>query len=253
METDKTNKIKVLVVDDEKVVRDFLIQLLATDTVGVEPAENGFQAIEMAKKDDFDLVFMDVRMPGMGGLETFRELKKINPGTEYVMMTGYAVDDILQAAKKEGAAYALKKPFDINQIKKIFEDCIKDKVSHRSLKILVVDDEVVVLHFFKNLLKDDIYEVVAVETGTEALKNIMAKNFDLVFLDTVLKDMEGMELYLRIQEIRPKLPIVLITGYIEKCEEIKQLNLNIRGCLYKPFEINKIYEEIDRVRHLKGL
>lgn len=253
METGGENKIKILVVDDEKIVRDFLTQLLSNTDISVKAAENGFKGIEMFKKEKFDLVFLDVRMPGIEGLETFRELKKINPAAKFIMMTGYAVDDILEEAKKEGVTYALKKPFDIGQIKKITDGYIKSKDSRNALKILVVDDEEVVLNFFRRLLNDDIYDLVAVKTGKEAIENIRAKDFDLVFLDTVLTDMKGMELYLRIQEIKPDLAIVLITGYIEKCDELNELKLNIKGCLYKPFEINKIYAEINKIRLLKGI
>jgi CheY-like chemotaxis protein len=122
-----------------------------------------------------------------------------------------------------------------------------------NLKILVVDDEEVVLNFFKKLLNDDAYELTAVKTGKEALENIGQKDIDLVFLDTVLQDMDGMDLYSKIRAIKPSLAIVMITGYIEKCDELKWRSLDVKGCLYKPFEINKIYEEIDKVKHLKGL
>lgn len=250
---DAKKNINVLIVDDEEVVRNFLTQLLTVNGLNAEAAENGFKAIEMARRASYDLVFLDVRMPGIDGLETFRELKKISPDTTYVMMTGYAVNEILEQAKKEGVAHALKKPFDVMQIKKLIDGCIKNKTPQGVLKMLIVDDEEVVLNFFKKLLKEDIYDVVTAKTGKEALENLKEKDFDLAFVDTVLPDMQGAELYLKIQEAKPDLAIVLITGYVERCEDIKQLKLNIKGCLYKPFEIDKIYEEINKIKQLKGL
>ncbi len=124
----------------------------------------------------------------------------------------------------------------------------------RAIKILVVDDDDVVLNFFKRLLKDGIYDVTVVKTGKDALEKIKEKDFDLAFLDVMLNDIKGIELSAEIQKIRPGLNIVLITGYIEeRPEETEPAHLNIKGCLYKPFDIKKIYEEVDEIKRLKGL
>jgi DNA-binding NtrC family response regulator len=118
---DSDRKIKVLVVDDEQVVRDFLGRFLTLKSAIVRIAEDGFRAIEVFRQEKFDLVFLDVKMPQMDGLETFRELKKIDPQAKCIMMTGYAVDDLLEQAEQEGAAQSIKKPFDINQITSLLE------------------------------------------------------------------------------------------------------------------------------------
>ncbi|MCM8800540.1 MAG: response regulator [Candidatus Omnitrophica bacterium] len=241
--------IKVLVVDDEKVVRDFLIRLLSLENLEVKTAEDGFSALEQAKKESFDLVFLDVRMPKMDGVQTLIELRKINPQARYVMMTGYAVDDLLEKAMKEGAFASLKKPFDINQMLSILKSA-QEKYPTRRLKILIVDDDKEILDFFKNLLKDKPYDITMVNTGKDALRKIEEDGFDLVFLDIILKDTTGIELCSKMRQIRKDLDIVLITGHPEKAEQIQD---RVSGCLYKPFEIQKIFQEIERVRKEKGL
>ncbi len=123
----------------------------------------------------------------------------------------------------------------------------------KAIKVLVVDDDEVVLNFFKRLLKEEIYDVTGVNTGKDALEEIKKKDFDLAFLDMMLGDIKGIELCEQIGKIKPHLSIVLITGYIEKCEKTDFSHLNIKGCLYKPFEIQKIYDEIDEIKRLKGL
>ena len=241
-------KIKVLIVDDEKVVRDFLTKLLTLKGVNIEAVDSGLKAIESAKKEKFDLALLDVRMPKLNGLETFRELKKIIPNAKYVMMTGYAVDDLLKEAEREGAALSIKKPFDIQQISSLLEEFVSRKSSAKKMSILVVDDDQVVLEFFKRLLSE--HDVVVASNGEDALAKIKQKDFDLVFLDIVLKDTTARALYPRIQEIRPNLEIMLITGDSERAESLMQLD-NIRGYLYKPFEIDKIFSAIEEVRSLK--
>lgn len=240
---------KVLVVDDEKVVRDFLSRFLSLEAVEVKTAEDGFSAIEQAKKEKFDLVFLDVRMPKMDGLKTFLELKKINPETKYVMMTGYGVDELVEQAKKEGIFAYLKKPFDIEQMLSILK-ATQERHPERTLRIMVVDDDEMLLDLFKKLLKEKSCEAVTVKTGKEALEKIKQIEFDLVFLDLVLSDTSGMELCSQIHQIKPDLDIILITAHPEK---VGKLQDKISGCLYKPFEIERIFQEIERIKNQKRL
>jgi DNA-binding NtrC family response regulator len=246
--TDKKT-IKILIVDDERIIRDFLARLLKLQNIQTEEVENGFKAIEAINREDFDIVFIDVRMPGMDGLQTFRRLKEIKPALKYVMMTGYAVDNLLEQAQKEGAISSLRKPFDINEIVTIIK-ATHEKYPQKIINILIVDDDESILNFFKKLLRDKIYDISTAKTGRDALEQINQKKFDLVFLDIVLKDTTGIELYQKMRQINPNLDIVLITGYPEK---VKQIQSEIVGCLYKPFEINKIMQEIDKIRASKGL
>jgi two-component system response regulator HydG len=229
--------IKIMVVDDEKIIREFLARLLSLKGVEVECVEDGHKAIEAAQAENFDFFFLDVRMPKIDGLQTLKQLKKISPKSQYVMMTGYAVDDLLQEAEKEGILAAIKKPFDISQ---------------KEIKILVVDDEKEILNFFLRLLKNDNIAITAVETGREAFETIQKSLFDLVFLDVVLKDMSGMELHSKIKASRPELDIIMMTGYSGKLEQEAQ-NKDIKGCLYKPFETDKIFAEIEKVKKSRNL
>jgi two-component system response regulator HydG len=114
-------KIKVLVVDDEKSVRDFLRRSLSLLGLEAFDVEDGYKAIELVKKEKFDLFFIDVRMPGLNGLETYREIRKISPEATVVMITGYEVEETLEEAQKEGVYRSIHKPFDFDQIKDIVD------------------------------------------------------------------------------------------------------------------------------------
>jgi two-component system response regulator (stage 0 sporulation protein F) len=120
-------KINILIVDDDQGIRSFFKRYL--DMLGLisSEAENGYKAVELVKEQKFDLLFIDVRMPGMNGLDTFRAVRQIDTKAVVVMMTGYAVDDILEETKKFGAYDILRKPFDINQIKEVIDVVTKMK------------------------------------------------------------------------------------------------------------------------------
>ncbi|HBU08545.1 MAG TPA: hypothetical protein DEA99_05000 [Candidatus Omnitrophica bacterium] len=239
-------KIKVLVVDDEKIIRDFFARLLSLQGLEVIEAEDGYKASELAKGNKFDLYFIDVRMPGMDGLETFRQIRQIHPEALVVMMTGYALDNILEQAQKEGASGSIRKPFAIGEIKGIVEKAAREK-NKEAANTLVIDDDQAVLNFFGNFLKVKNQKYSLINNAKDALELIQREKFNLVFLDLVLKDADGLELYKKIKEILPQAEIVIITGYHDKAKEIEG-KADISGLLYKPFEIEGIIKYIEKIK-----
>lgn len=109
---------KILVVDDEKGIRDFFKDLLGTLVSFVACAENGKEAIERVQSEKFDVVFLDIKLPGLlNGVETFREIKKLQSTARVVLMTGYSLKREIEEGIQEGAHGILNKPFrDIKDI-----------------------------------------------------------------------------------------------------------------------------------------
>jgi CheY-like chemotaxis protein len=96
--------LEVLVVDDQAGMRETLVDILEAAGLRATSASDGESALELARTHDFDVVVMDIRMPGRDGVSVLRELGK--PPPEVILMTAYAVDEQLKAAV-EGNAYAL--------------------------------------------------------------------------------------------------------------------------------------------------
>lgn len=112
---------QILVVDDEEVVRQFLVAALQTPQRQVLTAASGEEAIEIAKKTDLDLVTLDVVMPGISGVETFRQLHALRPELPVVIVTGYPDSDLMAKALEIGPFTVINKPIDINQIQKVVD------------------------------------------------------------------------------------------------------------------------------------
>jgi len=121
---------KVLVVDNEKSMRDFLSIVLKKEGYFVETAEDGDQALKLLEKDIFDLVLTDMKMPRMSGLDLLKALKDLSPETIIIMMTAYASAETAVEAMKEGAYDYLTKPFQIDEVKLI----IKNALERRKLR-----------------------------------------------------------------------------------------------------------------------
>lgn len=123
---DKGTNAKVLVVDDEKTVRDFLVRLFKFEAIEVKAVSDGFQAIEAVKAEKFGLVFLDIRMPDIDGIRTYAELKKIDPEIQCVFMTGYALEGNLLERVNQQSVICLSKPFeDIAYIKEVTHELLK--------------------------------------------------------------------------------------------------------------------------------
>jgi CheY-like chemotaxis protein len=106
----------ILVVDDEPGMRALFSFMLGAKGYEVRTAGSGDEALQNVKSSPYDLVFLDVRMPYMNGVEVLRALKQLRPNISVVMMTGYAVEQLLNEAIREGAKGYLRKPFTIEEL-----------------------------------------------------------------------------------------------------------------------------------------
>jgi len=109
-------KLRVLVVDDDKEVCKLFKRMLREGKHRIVTASNGEEAINIIAQEPFDVVFLDVVMPGMDGLEAFRSIKEINPEAIVIMMSGFPVEDEIREAMNLGATDHIKKPFDVNEV-----------------------------------------------------------------------------------------------------------------------------------------
>ena len=132
MQRHETN---VLIVDDDSGIRFTLEGIIDDEGYRVCGAENGYKAIELVKEVNFHWVFMDIRMPGMNGVETYLEIKKISPNSRVVMMTGFAVEELVSQALEEGAFAVLYKPLPVERVLDILNsDDLSDQTAQPLVK-----------------------------------------------------------------------------------------------------------------------
>lgn len=109
----------ILIVDDEKNIRLTLSQALAVLGVDVDMAENGREALAKLKEKDFRLILLDLRMPGIGGMEVLRQVRKIRPDTRVIIITAHGTIESATEAMKLGACDFLQKPFVPDEIREL--------------------------------------------------------------------------------------------------------------------------------------
>ena len=108
--------VKILVIDDERSIRNTLKDILGFEGYIVEVAENGLFGIEMAKSNDFDIILCDIKMPEIDGIEVLEKIMEMKPETTVVMISGHGNIDTAVEAIKKGAFDFIVKPLDLNRL-----------------------------------------------------------------------------------------------------------------------------------------
>ncbi|MFA5330713.1 MAG: sigma-54 dependent transcriptional regulator [Prolixibacteraceae bacterium] len=107
---------KILVIDDERSIRNTLKDILEFEKYQVELAEDGFKALEILKSGDFDVILCDIKMPGMDGIEVLQKVEELKPDTPVIMISGHGNIDTAVESIKKGAFDFIEKPLDLNRL-----------------------------------------------------------------------------------------------------------------------------------------
>ncbi|RSL28911.1 response regulator [Salibacterium salarium] len=115
---------KILIVDDQYGIRVLLNEILQKDGYKIMEASNGIQALDILEKEEPDLMLLDMKIPGMDGVEILqeRENKQLSAHTKVVLMTAYGELNMMNEAQKLGASTYISKPFDIDEVRNEIEN-----------------------------------------------------------------------------------------------------------------------------------
>lgn len=221
---------RVLIIDDDEDHAESIADILELRGYEVEVAYSGEEGADTFRQSDFDMILLDVKLPGMNGLETLFEFKKIRPGARIIMMTGYSVEQLLAQAVENGALGVLRKPFQVEELLDVLE-----RVKPRGM-ILVADDDPDFAASIESLLRQHGYAVEIARTGEKALEILSAGAVNCLVLDLHMPVLSGVEVYMRLKETGQLVPTILVTGFAdEQRDAISQLTPLTSGLLIKPF------------------
>lgn len=119
--------IRVLLVDDEAEFLETLVKRLKKRRVDVQGVRSGEEALEFIRTQPVDVVVLDVKMPGMDGIQTLKAIKSMNPLVEVIMLTGHASVEVAIQGMELGAFDYLMKPMDIDELLYKVQDAYKKK------------------------------------------------------------------------------------------------------------------------------
>jgi DNA-binding NtrC family response regulator len=245
----KAKKLRVLLVDDEQDFTESLAERLQLRDVEADVAHDGEQALEVVQAEVPDVMVLDLRMPGIDGLEVLRQVKKSHPKVEVVILTGHGTDKDEAEALRLGASAYLRKPVDVDQLVKTLQ--------HEKLKVLLVDDEQEFVDSLSERLELRNLETEVAKNGEEALAAVKTDVPDVMVLDLRMPGIDGIEVLRRVRKSHPEVAVVVLTGHGTDKDEKEAIKLGASAYLKKPVDVdqlvNVLHRAWNRLKKSKGV
>ena len=257
--------LRVLVVDDNSTSREILTNFITSFRMNAVAAGSGQEAVDLIREQDFDLVLMDWKMPGLNGLEAARRIKQdLKPGVPPIicMISAYGRQDLIQTADRSLLDGFLHKPVNqsllFDTIMELFgrhdlttgspvQDYPGREDDYRALlkdhTVLLVEDNAINQLVAREWLENVGLVVQTVSNGSEALQSLAEETFDLVLMDIQMPVMDGLEAsrLIRRDLKLTKLPIVAMTAHALSGDRDKCLAAGMNDYITKPIDPQIMY------------
>jgi len=234
---------KILVCDDQEIVREVVGGFLQRKGCEVTKAKDGKECLELLKKEQFDAVFLDVKMPNVDGMAVFNEIQRLKIKTQVILMSGF---DALQhggrSPTENSGAHYLTKPFALESVFQMLAG-LKKELSNR---VLIVDDQDMLREMLKDFLSEKGYQIFEASNGKECVAKIEEGDFDAIFMDVRMPEMDGLEALEKIRSTGVKTPVFLMSGYGEVSSVEDALKRGAQNFLPKPFKLEKALEMLTK-------
>jgi two-component system response regulator HydG len=236
---------RILVVDDEVDTCANLSDILSELGYQVDVAYDGPSALELVRRTAYDVALLDLKMPGMDGLELYRRIKELRAGTVAIVVTAYASSHTAQEALSAGAWRILPKPVDFPQLMKLVDEAIEQPL------VMVVDDDQDLCDSLWDLFRERGYRVCVAHDSARAQEQLQRTTFHVVLIDMKLPEGDGTQVFRMVREANPQARTVLITGMRSETEQLVQQTLaeGADAACYKPFDMQKLLDTLQRLSH----
>jgi len=222
---------KIIIIDDEDIVLDSCTQILEGSNYDIATASNGTQGLQLVQEFQPDLIFVDLKMPGISGIEVLERVKELDPTVVTVVITGYATVSSAVEAMKQGAYDFLPKPFTPDEFRLITE---------RSIERRCLTLETIALRREKEILRENFAAIVSHELKSPigSLQQnlyVMAKDLENVLSETQKSRLDRM--IVRIDDVMKLIHswLRVMSVDISKIRE-NFVSLDVRNALTKALE-----------------
>ncbi len=235
----------VLVVDDDRDMVKTIGGVLRLHGWAVTPAYTGDEAIRSVRSGSHAAVVMDVRMPGLNGVEAFRTIKRERPELPVILMTAYAAHELLATAEREGVLLILPKPLPLARLTAALEEAT------RSGPVLLLDDDHEFLETLAGVLANHDQPVLKAASLDQALDCLAEKRPAVIVMDLKLNHLEPQEAVVAIKHVSPAVLLILYSGHPQLLDDtVSKLPGDwIYATLRKPFPPERLLTLLDALNH----
>jgi DNA-binding response OmpR family regulator len=234
---------QLLVVDDEPDTCANLKDIFTDLGYEVDVAYDGPSALALVDLKTYDIAILDLRMPGMDGLELFRRIKAVSQGTVALVVTAYATSETARRILDAGAWRIMPKPVDFAALLRQVNEALEQPL------VLVVDDDQELCDTLWELLREEGLRVHIAHDISEANDRLRQRDFNVVLIDLKLPTGSGVDVLRSVQQNNPQARTVVITGYRSEAElAVKQaLDQGADAVCYKPFNVPELLQLTGRL------
>ncbi|WP_373503360.1 response regulator [Aestuariivirga sp.] len=220
--------LRILVVDDDEDNANSLGELFELEGHHVTVAHSGEDAVAAYVTSNFDLAFMDVMMPGLNGVESFMEIRKLKPEAKVFMMTGYSVEQLLQQAMDHGAMGVLTKPVDIDKLLRAVDEVRPGGI------VLIADEDPMFGASLKQLVEGAGLRCDHLRRESDLLMDADA----LAIIDIGKPLINCVEVYTRLRRQGHARPSIIVTKSADQSGDAMAAlrDVAVTGILNKPFD-----------------
>jgi two-component system response regulator (stage 0 sporulation protein F) len=237
---------KILTVDDELGICEQIKDTFSGLDYEVLMATNGKEALQIVKKEKPEIVFLDIRMEGMDGLEVLRQIKQFDPAIKVIMLSIANDPDTQNKAKLLGASGFIKKPFfDKTLIDEVIMKINEMSKEREPARILIVDDEDGIRDAVRKFLLGH-FECYVSEAadGNQALELLKKGKFDLVLLDIKMPGISGMDIIKEKNKMEHKPYICVVTSFDSEDVAHKVIKAGADDYIPKPFSFRLLDKKV---------
>lgn len=229
---------RILVVDDEIDTCANLSDILGDLGYQVDVAYDGPSALELVKRNSYDVALLDLKMPGMDGLELYRRIKQLQSGTVAIVVTAYASSNTANAALAAGAWQIVPKPVDLSKLLTLVDKAVDQPM------VLIVDDDHDLCDTLWDLFRERGYRVCLSHDPSGAADRLRQRQYQVVLIDMKLPTGSGAEVFRLVRQANPQARTVLVTGARSEMEQLVEQTLaaGADAACYKPFDVTKLLE-----------
>jgi len=251
--SEKKHNIRLLLVDDEEEFLASAAPALEKRGLEVVTARDGIEALKKIEEQPFDVLVLDVKMPGIDGAEVSRRLRKEHQDLPIIILTGHGSVPQAFEASKRGVYDYLAKPCDMDVLAKKINEAAKAHpiepdekansgkgVDIASISVLIADDEPELLASLKTVLERRKMIVLTAQSGSEALSTLSSTVVDIVVLDVKMPGMDGIEVLRRIKSDYPLVEVILLTGHPAVENALLGVKLGAIEYLIKPPDVDDL-------------
>jgi len=233
---------RVLVVDDESSLRVTLAANLELEGFTVVEADGAEQALARLEEGPFDLVLSDIRMPGMHGVDLFRQIRTRWPSLPVVLMSAFAMEHLVEEAVQEGVFTVLRKPFDMERVLALVKRAAAQPI------VLVVDDEHGNAETMAAALRIVGLRARAVYDAAAAIAAVGEDAVDVAVVDLVMPGRGGVELIDDLLSLDPTVAVIAVSGHSVPLLMGKVAARGAYACMEKPVGHRDLVATIARAR-----